>query len=304
MRKALDAVAVGEQLARERERGAALPHAGRTVEEVGVRRARRRALRSAAASPRPARAGASKLIAPAASGPPPRSPPAAAPRPRARPAPGSAPPAARRRGRPRPGSRRLPARSGRARPCGGRRRSQHRPRRRSPVGQQALEHGQVELEHEVEPEAARDPLVGERRVDEAVADDVGAARERRPDHLGGMLGARGGEQRRLRPRSHVRPVEDEPAQLLAELRAARFAGRDDLASEPGEVPLEQPRLRRFPRPVHPFERHEHDHLGYDRARVGHRRGRLHRVEPRRRTRRARGRRRRRSTTSARGSART
>ena len=56
------------------------------------------------------------------------------------------------------------------------------------VGQQALEHRQVELEDTVETEAARDALVGERRVDVAVGDDVCPAVESRPDHLGGVLG--------------------------------------------------------------------------------------------------------------------
>ncbi len=50
---------------------------------------------------------------------------------------------------------------------------------------------QVELEHAFDAEAARDPLVGERRVDVAVADDVGAAGEGRADHLVDELRARG-----------------------------------------------------------------------------------------------------------------
>ena len=63
----------------------------------------------------------------------------------------------------------------------------------------------------VDAEPARDSLVGERRVDVAVADDVRAALERRPDHALDELGARGREQRRLGPRRHLGPVEQQLA---------------------------------------------------------------------------------------------
>src|SRR3954466_8157505 len=58
------------------------------------------------------------------------------------------------------------------------------------VGQNAPNRLQVQLEHAVEPEPARDPLVGERRVEVAVADHVGAAFEARRDHLLDELRAR------------------------------------------------------------------------------------------------------------------
>src|SRR5262249_37505179 len=49
------------------------------------------------------------------------------------------------------------------------------------VGEQAACRLEVEVEHVLDAEPARDALVGERRVDVAVADDVGAGLERRPD---------------------------------------------------------------------------------------------------------------------------
>jgi hypothetical protein len=48
---------------------------------------------------------------------------------------------------------------------------------------------QIELEHLVDAEAAPDALIGERGVDEPVADDVGATFERRPDHFLDVLRA-------------------------------------------------------------------------------------------------------------------
>jgi hypothetical protein len=52
-------------------------------------------------------------------------------------------------------------------------------------------------------------------------------------------------------------VEDEVANLLAELGPAGLARRDDLHAVFLEPLLEEPRLRRLPRTVEPLERHEH-----------------------------------------------
>jgi hypothetical protein len=123
--------------------------------------------------------------------------------------------------------------------------------------QEAFEHGHVEHEHFLETEPPRDPLVRERRVDEAVAHDVRAARDRRPDHLGRVFGPGGGEQSRLGPRRHLGTVEDELPDTLAELGPARLPGRDHLAAEPEEVLLQEPGLGRLPRPVDPLDAHEH-----------------------------------------------
>ena len=100
------------------------------------------------------------------------------------------------------------------------------------VRQQARTALQVQLEHALDAEPARDALVGERRVEVAVADDVGAALERRADHLARR--ARPAPPRRARPRptGSSPAVEDEPADALAELRAARLAREHDLAARP------------------------------------------------------------------------
>src|SRR5207244_1662107 len=71
------------------------------------------------------------------------------------------------------------------------------------VGEQAARRLEVQLEHAVDAEAARDSLVCERRVDVAVADHVGAALERRRDHAVDELRARGCEEQSLRPRPGV-----------------------------------------------------------------------------------------------------
>ena len=57
----------------------------------------------------------------------------------------------------------------------------------------------VQREHPVDAEAARNALVRERRVEVAIADDVGAALERRPDDLRDELGPRSREQSSLGP---------------------------------------------------------------------------------------------------------
>ena len=97
-----------------------------------------------------------------------------------------------------------------------------------PVGHEPLDGREVELEHTLEPEPTGDALIGNGRVDVAVADDGRAALERRPDQLLDMLGRERGVERRLGPRRDVVAVEDELADLLPERRAARLARQDDL----------------------------------------------------------------------------
>src|SRR6478609_6115029 len=58
------------------------------------------------------------------------------------------------------------------------------------VGHQPLHGGEVELEHALEAEPAGDALVGDRRVDVAVADHRRPTRERGPDELLDVLGTR------------------------------------------------------------------------------------------------------------------
>ena len=68
------------------------------------------------------------------------------------------------------------------------------------VRKDAADRVEVEREHALDPEASRDPLVDERRVEEPVGHDLGALGELRADHLVDELGSGRGEERRLRPR--------------------------------------------------------------------------------------------------------
>jgi UDP-glucose 4-epimerase len=126
-----------------------------------------------------------------------------------------------------------------------------------PVGNQASDRAEVQLEDAIEPEPATDALVGDGGVEVAVADDPRAARERRADHLVHVLGARGRVQERLGPGGNVPPVENEVANALPELRSSGFAREDDVQSVRGEALGEERRLRGLSGPVDALERHEH-----------------------------------------------
>ena len=114
------------------------------------------------------------------------------------------------------------------------------------------------MQHGVDSEPARDPLIRERGVDVPVADNVGAPLEGRTDHLLDVLGARRREERGLRPGAHHRAVEDECAYSFTELRAARLAGQHDIATLTGQRRSEQLGLRRLTRAVGSLEGHEHE----------------------------------------------
>jgi hypothetical protein len=125
------------------------------------------------------------------------------------------------------------------------------------VGKQTTDRGEVEVEDALEPEVAAHALVGDRRVEIAIADDRRAAVERRPDHLLDVLGTRGRVQERFRPRRDVPAVQDEAAHPLAEVGPARLACGHDLEPVGLEPPAEELRLRRLPRAVEALERDEH-----------------------------------------------
>ena len=103
------------------------------------------------------------------------------------------------------------------------------------------------------PSPRADALVDDRAVEVAVEQDVGAAGERGPHHLGDELGAGGGVEERLRPRRHRAAVQDEVPDRLAERGAAGLAGGHDLAAlrlerRPQRAPPGSScRSRRFPR---------------------------------------------------------
>ena len=116
---------------------------------------------------------------------------------------------------------------------------------------------EVEVEHPLEPEFARDALVRDRRVDVTIADDRGAPVERRPDHLVHVLCSRRRVQERLGPGRDVAPVQHEISDLLPELRPAGLASGDHFLTVRFEPLTKQLGLRRLPRAVEPFERDEH-----------------------------------------------
>ena len=117
--------------------------------------------------------------------------------------------------------------------------------------------GQVELQHPLHPERARDALVRERGVDVTVANDVAAGLERGRDHAFYELGAGRREERRLRPRGHLEAVEEDPPDLLTERRAARLPRCDDLAALCAQRSGKEVGLCRLARPVQTFEGEEH-----------------------------------------------
>src|SRR5207244_12899276 len=112
-------------------------------------------------------------------------------------------------------------------------------------------------EHALDTETPRDTLIGERGVKVAVADDDGAALERRSDHLVDELRARRGEQGRLGPGRDSVPRQKELAHPLAERCPAGLTRRDHVAAGLPNRLGEQLGLRRLPRAVEALERDEH-----------------------------------------------
>ena len=129
--------------------------------------------------------------------------------------------------------------------------------RNGPVGHQPADGQQVELEDGVDPELAAAALIRDGRVEVPVADDRRAALERGSDHLVDVLRARREVERGLGPRRDVVAVEDEVTDLLAERRAARLAGRDDVDAVRGQRLGEELCLGRLAAAVETLERDEH-----------------------------------------------
>ena len=107
------------------------------------------------------------------------------------------------------------------------------------------------------PSPRPDALVGDGRVDVAVAHDGRAPFERRADHLLDVLRARGRVERRLGPRRDVVAVEDEVADRLAERRAPGLPRRDDVDALGCQRLGEESRLSGLAAAVEPFEGDEH-----------------------------------------------
>ena len=193
MRVARDAVGVAEQRAGERERGPALADTAGPVEEVRVRGAlgERGARRRFASSCSGKVSKVSMDVLGEASG---FSVPSTTRRAARR-----SPRSGGRRGRPLRRTRRPRSRCGPARNRGAARRPRRDDEEEGAVRQEARRDGEIDLEHALDSEPARDALVGKGRVDVAVADDVRAARQGGADHLVDELRARCAEERRLGP---------------------------------------------------------------------------------------------------------
>src|SRR5919198_1348100 len=108
---------------------------------------------------------------------------------------------------------------------------------------------EVQLQHALDAEAARDPLVGERGVDVAVADDVRAVLERGLDHARDELGTRGREEGRLGPRRQLRAVQQKLPHALTEVGPPGLTRSDDLPPLRDERLTEEVGLGRFARAV-------------------------------------------------------
>ena len=291
MRASVDAARVAEQRAGERAGGDALPDAGRAVEEVRVRRpVGERSLEEALRLP---------LLGDVSEG-----------------GHGSPPRSRRSAVRPSTTTKRSGNRAASVRYASTARRQNASPvaldpvalaahaRERGlgvdldqerPVGHEAADGRQVELENRVEPEIAAAALVRDGRVEVAVADDRRAALERGADHLVDVLGPGRGVERGLGPGRHVVAVEHELADCLAERRAAGLAG------ETTSTPSRSARSARsrawvvLPQPSRPSNvtniagtlDHGDAGVGCRDARPRDRRRRLHRLAPRRRARRPR-----------------
>ena len=101
------------------------------------------------------------------------------------------------------------------------------------------------------------PLVGQRAVDVAVADDDGTALQRRPDDLGNVVRAVGGVEHRLGSRRHRRRrVEQQRADRGTDLRRTGLAGDDDLDALRLEQAGEQGDLRGLAGPLAALEHDE------------------------------------------------
>ena len=98
-------------------------------------------------------------------------------------------------------------------------------------------------------------LIGAGRIGEPVADDPGAAPERRQDRLFEMVDPGGAEQKRLAPGAEAggEAGKDRLAQSLGAGRSARLTGADDFEPVPGEARLEPRRLDRLAHALPAFE---------------------------------------------------
>ena len=129
---------------------------------------------------------------------------------------------------------------------------------RGAVGQEVEAAEAVKVAHLVDPEPARLALIGQARIEEAVAQHPLPAVERGADRLVDMVGARRGEQQGLGARVPARLValQQQRADRLGIGAAAGLAGDDDRQPAPLERRGERVELGRLARPLPAFEADE------------------------------------------------
>lgn len=125
-----------------------------------------------------------------------------------------------------------------------------------PPGQAAVEGTRVELQDSVEAQPAGDTLVGQRRVDEAIANHRCPSGQRGGDHRAHQLGAGGAEQMRLGQRRRPLPGQQSLANALTDRRAAGLAGEHNLPVQCAEVRSQQRRLSALAAAVDALETNE------------------------------------------------
>ena len=106
-------------------------------------------------------------------------------------------------------------------------------------------------------EAAAEALIGERRIDVAIAEHPRTARERGLDHVVDELRARRVDDEGLgQRREHDARLDECRAQEIAERRATGFARRDDVRAARLECRREAREERRFAAPLDTLNRDE------------------------------------------------
>ena len=108
-----------------------------------------------------------------------------------------------------------------------------------PVGEEAAHGGEIHLQHRLDAESSPHPLVGERGVHVAIADDVCPTLEGRTHDPLDQLRARSREEGRLGPGGHVFADEKQLADTLAERRPPGLPRGDDVSSFCAEPPAQQ-----------------------------------------------------------------
>ncbi len=132
------------------------------------------------------------------------------------------------------------------------------------VGLEAVGRGRLELAESLERHACPEPLVGQRRIGEAGADDRSTGADRRADHLADQLPPRGVEEQGVGQRigrgGRPGPRQEDLADAFAEPRAARLAGEMDVETGSGgmvgEMVGEGDRLGGLAGALRPFDRDE------------------------------------------------